>query len=508
MRLFFLIIIVLGCNFLTAQNNLNLFSKLYADSTGGAFLMPFVDTLGDNYITITSENGPNVNRLISYQLVDSLGNLSESYKLDSMDYYLLVLAHGFTKTKDGEYVIAYGKLLEDNTGDIRVVRFTKEGEIKWKKDISNPAHEFLRNIIPTSDGGCLLLGGWQVLEPFEFSNNYLVKMDSLGEVEWSKQYLLGDTAQAGPGNDGFGNIAFSAIQMSDGYVIGSAAKINGLDRDIAWFKIDLDGELIWTKSIENELVDDCWATFYPWTDSTYLMLSCLNQPYQRGLLVAEMNAEFDTLWSVYHDTPERNYFPIGDPVIHSNGDFTSLTNFTYYPGALEQPQLIRVDRQGEIKWKKNYTLTITNGVILESLKPTKDGGFIMAGYQSTGQQQGWLIKTDSVGNTCSYIGCDSSVLLVDTTTSLSSLSFDENHIIVSPNPANDYVLVKHEIYNREHLSFQLYDLNGRLVKKQVVLEPSLFHRVWLKDLVEGIYVYTLTDERNQIYKNGQLVIQH
>ncbi len=65
--------------------------------------------------------------------------------------------------------------------------------------------------------------------------------------------------------------------------------------------------------------------------------------------------------------------------------------------------LVKTDSQGNTEWQKTFGGTGDDR--FQSIQKTSDGGYIMAGFTKSFGSQGsdlWVVKTDSSGNTCNY----------------------------------------------------------------------------------------------------------
>jgi len=489
-------VVFLGSN-IAAQNTTHYFNKTF-EAGEGHYITPLIDTIDNGYLIISSEHNLINNKSLKLQKIDSLGNIEWYSQLDSIDYNLGLISHDFIKTGDGNYFIYYPKpSLTGYNSDLRLVKVTPTGDILWKKTIGDYAHEFIHQVILTSDGGFLLIGARQVLDPFEYANSYVIKLDSLGDIEWTNTYLLGLDR----------NIAYTGIEVEDGYVIGAKGKVNGEDQDMVWFKTNEAGELLWEKNYVNSGQDDCGAYIYAYTDSTYLLTGCINDSSPRTPFVVKLDSNFDMIWDSIYYTPYNAHYLSRKPVIKENGDFLTIARH-YIPGNIGQPLIMFFDKDGDIEWTKEVTIDSTFSVLLETVKPTPDGGYVFAGYRGTGSQIGWLLKTDSLGNTCSYIGCDS--VGVDTVmSSLPSLATEQSRLRLSPNPATDHLLLMHEYpFESGTFSFQLIDVQGTIVKEEKVNEPLIYYRIGLESVPSGLYIYRLVNAHTQeVYESGKVVVK-
>ena len=77
-------------------------------------------------------------------------------------------------------------------------------------------------------------------------------------------------------------------------------------------------------------------------------------------------------------------------------------------------------------------------------------------------------------------------------------------IDIYPNPATAYFIVYNYSSERGR-NLELYDIKGRLVKKQNVV--NLTTRIDVKDIANGIYVLKVTNAKGQIIKADKIIIQ-
>jgi uncharacterized delta-60 repeat protein len=157
------------------------------------------------------------------------------------------VANSIVQSSDGGYVVAGETLSFGASGrDIYVVKLDSSGNIVWTKTIGGSWDDFANSVIQSSDGGYVIAGytqsfgagGWDI---------YVVKLDSSGNVIWSKTI--------GGGN---ADVAYSIIQSSDGgyIVIGRTQSFGAGGYDVYVVKIDSSGNVLWTKTIGGGSVDE------------------------------------------------------------------------------------------------------------------------------------------------------------------------------------------------------------------------------------------------------------
>ncbi len=299
--------------------------------------------------------------------------------------------HSVQQTADGNYILAG----VNETGNINLIKTDSYGNMLWHKEFeesnifSPPAP--LIDVKETFDGGFIILGTKDNATPYA---NYLIRTDTNGDTLWTKTFE----------NTGYG-VAWSILQTADsGFIFLSTPRFFGLnpphltklypDGTIAWeqdysvqitgftmkyslidaidsgyiitvkknvMKISQEGDLLWTKLIDNESIYSVAQT----SDSGYIFSS--NR-------LTKTDADINTIWSV--DLEERG---------------TSVTEISDggYVVLLENNKIVKYDIAGDTLWTKDLS---GEGKFLQK---TNDGGFITTGELS---DDFWLLKSDSNGD--------------------------------------------------------------------------------------------------------------
>jgi hypothetical protein len=150
-------------------------------------------------------------------------------------------ASSIIQSSDGGYVIAGGTQSFGAGGwDIYVVKLDSSGNVQWAKTIGGSDDDRAYSIIQSSDGGYVVAGlTWSFGAGYD--DMYVVKMDSSGNVVWTK--TIGGSYYDG---------AYSIIQSPDrGYVVvGGTSSFGEGGWDIYVVKLDSSGNVQWTKIIE------------------------------------------------------------------------------------------------------------------------------------------------------------------------------------------------------------------------------------------------------------------
>ncbi|WP_082377284.1 T9SS type A sorting domain-containing protein [Chryseobacterium indologenes] len=237
------------------------------------------------------------------------------------------------QTPDGGYIVA-GKS-DSNDGDITgnngyldgwIVKLDQNGGITWQKSIGGPNFEEFSSIELTADGGYVMAGN--ISTSTNSFNYWIVKVDSSGNTQWSKNY-------GGSASDKANSLK---LTPDGGYIIAGSSNSN--DGDITagngnydyWIiKLDHLGNLQWQKSFGDYMYDNAFG---------------IDNTEDGGLIVLGYSATTDT---------------------------TNLSSNDYW--------LIKLNANGDTEWQRRYGGTQDD--YASSVQQTADGGYIMAGVSNS-----------------------------------------------------------------------------------------------------------------------------
>ena len=232
--------------------------------------------------------------------------------------------------------------------------------IQWQKCLGGTSSDGANSIQPTADGGYILAGNTNSINGDVTGNHggsdaWVMKISNTGSLQWQKALGGTNTDSASsiqPTADG-GYILAGYTQSTDGDITGNHGLYD------AWVaKLSSTGSLQWQKSLGGTY-DDRVQSIQPTSDGGYVV------------------AGF---------------------TLSSNGDVTG-----YHGG--QDAWVVKLSATGAIIWQK--ALGGTGSDVANSIQPTTDGGYILAGYtQSTdgdltgnhGLYDAWVVKLSSTGN--------------------------------------------------------------------------------------------------------------
>ena len=289
----------------------------------------------------------------------------------------------FQQTADHGYIIAgtSNSIDGDVTGfhggsgpDYWVIKTDSLGNIEWQKCLGGTSSEWATAIQQTNDGGYIVAGitgsnNGDVSGNHGYSDYWLIKLDSAGNIQWKKCYGGGYGTVSGYDNP------YSIRQtLEGGYIV--AGRSNSGNGDVtglhvaSWYysdywivKLDTSGNIQWQKCLGGYLDEEAHS----------IALS-----NDSGFVIAGEARSYDGDVTGNHDTTGNTY--------------------DYW--------VVKLNSSGNILWQKCYGGSEND--IPSSISNTSDGGFIIAGQTSSNDgdvigynaqfEEGWIIKIDSIGN--------------------------------------------------------------------------------------------------------------
>jgi len=348
--------------------------------------------------TMNKDNGPNMSPLQSSEV-----EWEYTYGGDEFDWL-----YDIQPTRDGGY-IATGLSEEDNLYYAWLLKVDADGEEEW----STINYEFNGTIIETDilvscvretpDDGYLaggvgryystFYGHWTVM-------GYLWKVDSLGVTEWLQP--LGDEEEEWLYSPFvFENYDDSGWMCGGLYIEGTPSDYI---MDIALFKTDLDGNLLWYKHYDEggnfEVARSIWLT----SDEGYFLSGCSleNPSTDNGAFYMIKTDDEGTMeWDAIFDGPGVDFSPtMGCRQTPDGGYIMSGITDSYGAGGTDM-WVIKSDSDGIMEWNKTY-----GGATNErnyGMDATEDEGYVFIviknAFSGGGTKEDtWIINTDDEGN--------------------------------------------------------------------------------------------------------------
>jgi hypothetical protein len=235
----------------------------------------------------------------------------------------------------------------------------------WIQTYGGDGWDSVEAVIQTSDGGYALAGRTKSFgsDGYEF---WVIKTDSLGNVEWNKTYGTGS--------------ALSILQTSDGgYAIAGSMFV----------KTDSEGNMQWNRSYGG-------TSMVQTSDDGYVLAgSTIVAPAIEGYFRL---VKTDALgYKQWNKTYPRGAYDLAQSVIQTSDGGYAIGGLTR-PGVGEGDfLLVKTDPSGDMEWSKTYGSQDKDEG--HAVVQTSDGGYVLAGLMwNRSAGDAGLVKTDSSGN--------------------------------------------------------------------------------------------------------------
>jgi hypothetical protein len=296
------------------------------------------------------------------------------------------VAYNIYQTNDKGYIlVGYTQSIGAGSSDVYVVKTDSMGNAMWSSTYGGIGVDEGNCIVQTNDSGYLILG-----RTYSFgaggSDLYVIKTNSLGNIQWSKTY--------GGSNDDVGS---SILKINDGYILTGTTLILSSSynsRDVFLLRIDNNGDTLVTTAINSYMWtstqghNDWGGETRPTLDGNYIVTGKtfeVNNAYNQ-ILNLKVDTNLNLIW-LYNYHIDNNDFSIAI-------DATRDSGFIFCGGTGIYFFLYKIDSIGNSQWIKKY-----NGIAGESVfgfSRTSDYGYVITGNSD---DYCFMIRTDSIGDT-------------------------------------------------------------------------------------------------------------
>lgn len=433
------------------------------------------------------------------------------------------------QTSDGGYIISAStetSIIDDL--DMMVMRTDVSGNFLWKKSYGGNMPEVPNGILKANDGNYFIIGYTQSFGSGDF-DHYLLKVDPAGDSIFSKVY-------GGYGNEEGKEI----ISTSDGnyVIVGASNSISFSDNNVQLIKIDINGNVIWTKYYGGPGYESA-RSVKECADGGFIIAGKqLNTSGIASIFLIRTDSGGDTIWTKILSGP--NSLEGKSVLVNSDGSYTLSVDDS---SAIDDSdvRIMKIDPTGNIVlWDKLYSGTLKD--ITKMIKPTTDGGYIVTALsRSFGwiEPDYWVLRLNSVGDTlwtkhfggADHEHCyavrqtsDSGYIVVGHTRSnnasrieeillvklnsngefgpvgMDEVASNEKVVTVFPNPSNGLVTLNFSHFREHEAVFRITNALGQMIYSGKVDSVSLESVVDLKDNGPGVYYITLQTTSGSVTK--------
>jgi Secretion system C-terminal sorting domain len=400
------------------------------------------------------------------------------------------------RTKDSCYVFCGDEWIGDTLSAF-LFKINEQGDSLWMKTYNNNSYLCLfGKVEETKDGGLIAIGGCDKTtangsDPWR--QIYIVRTDKDGNLKWQKNYGSASLNDNGrdivetPEGDficsGYVRYPYST---NDFFVYGQLMKIDSMG-NVKWTK-NYSIDEYWQGFIEiNRTLDGNYLATGGYANNRYVLTS---DPNGTGGILLKIDGDGNTLWF-------KRY---GDEILDAECyDFVELPDssivtigFSTHPES--NSTMVKFDKTGDIKWLRTYKYNTEFDASEELFEiiHTKDNGFLLCGTgvspiltDPLAIAKGWILKVDS-------LGCEIPLCVVGT----EEPGGDTGILQVWPNP---FTRILHIRLPDEHRfeTLGIYDIAGKLKMSQRV-ERETDIEVDTQTLSNGWYVLKITSDKNSI----------
>lgn len=413
---------------------------------------------------------------------------------------------GMVKVPSGGFVLAasIGSATQTSAKGI-LYRFDENGDTLWTKTFQKGYKEQLYQVKCTPDGGYALFGISFKQSPLnpnsESPGYYLVKTDSMGDIEWDTVY------------GGFGYGTIFDLTDDNGYVLGGYGGVNG-NYNARIMKVDTYGGILWQKMHFAGNSEPCYAYTSAASDGGFYIWGCydtVSSPTDFYLTpyLAKTDSIGNLLWTNFYFSPNNRATAVYQVKEFSNGRIMLAGERGVPIEPIGGGWIVYMEHNGSTIWEKvhysnNDTAIGLGPNLIYDFQALTDGGFILTGDGFTDIDPGpnfnnnqdiWLLKLDSLGNyyappdtTCPP-PCDT-VGITEPQTLQAKLY---------PNPTTGTLTV--ELPNGQSGNLELYNLLGQSVFNATINGTATLQM----DLPKGVYIYRIAQDG--LEKMGRLVVE-
>jgi len=287
------------------------------------------------------------------------------------------------QTSDGGYILAGGTWsFGAGSADMYLVKVDAIGNEEWSKTFGSALFEYAYSVQQTADGGYVLCGGWSGLGTDTLT---LVRTNASGDPQWIHHYPISVPRSLG----------LSVLETSDGGFVACGFTGFQSDEDMVVLKTDAQGLVQWTRTLDLGRSEAGYSVRQT-ADNGFVVLglSFITYGVDGDLLLVRMDQTGDTLWTNRYQTAENEE---GHGLsANSDGGFTITARKGAVPSDLF---LMRTTSSGDTLWTRKFGTPLGNDEGLD-VAQTQDGDFVVTGsYQATTSAPTgmYLLRTDGTG---------------------------------------------------------------------------------------------------------------
>ncbi len=243
------------------------------------------------------------------------------------------------------------------------------------------------SVVQTRGGG-FIVAGWGERYLNSEGDLLLIKTDANGDTVWTRQL---DLARSQGG-------ACIRQTADNGYIIVGTARTQGNGNGDIWLvKTNENGDTSWTRTLFSTMSQEDGQAVELTGDGGYVVLgtSWDQSGMHSAILLTRTDASGNEIWTRTFDNDYREWANSVRPTADGGYILAGNAEPSIYEGG---PLLLKTDAEGNLVWQKK--LNRTGAWLAHSAEPLADGGYVVAGYSASyigGETDAWLARTDATG---------------------------------------------------------------------------------------------------------------
>lgn len=236
----------------------------------------------------------------------------------------------------------------------------------------------------TFDGGYILTGTDSTNAAWN-RDVYLLRLNAAGDTIWGRSY----------GTAGFEFGQYAIQTLDSGFIVVGASL--GSDWNVYILKTDKNGDTLWTRGYGSFGDDEAYSV-KQLADSGYIICGYTTShgAGNYDYFLMKLNANGGLVWSKAYGTIADELAYYAEPTL-DKGYIISGASAAGIAASIDA-YAIKTDSTGAVEWAYQYGTAFTDFGYM--MKQTRDSGFILTGYASSGINSDiMLIKTNKLGDT-------------------------------------------------------------------------------------------------------------
>jgi hypothetical protein len=278
-------------------------------------------------------------------------------------------ANDIQLTNDGGYIIAGFAQMDPNLlYQGCLIKIDSLGNEEWTRTYGGSEDDEFNSVQPTSDGG-FIAAGWTESYGFPdgYSNFYLVKTDALGDTIWTSA-LGGNSVDR----------AYCIRSTNDGYVFVGYSASEGISvPNSILYKVDVNGDSVWVRTFGGSYYEQIYHVEAT-SDGGYILCGNISDTLNQGSTwLIKTDSQGDTLWTKRPCGSINGSFESVQQT--SDGGYVCCGNTDEYgPQWNDDGWVVKMNDQGDTTWVSVFDLTQWD--FIYSIQQTFNGDYIIGGW--------------------------------------------------------------------------------------------------------------------------------